>query len=120
MTRCPICSFDWPNEPTRCVCGYDFETGSTEEVVRVLVRQRRAANRRWLGGLVTFASSAITVALAALYPTMLIALPIILAVQVLFGLGLVASGLGAGWRVGRQLSRVRTMHQLPAARIVKH
>lgn len=119
MIACPICACDWPKEPTRCVCGYDFETGNTREAIRSLTIQQRAANRRWLGGLVMFSSSVVTLVLASVYPAILIALPIIVTVQVLFGMGLIASGLRSGWKIGRQLSRAKTLHQLPEARLLK-
>ncbi|MGE0396813.1 MAG: hypothetical protein AB7T06_08860 [Kofleriaceae bacterium] len=120
MTACHICGCEWPVKPTRCVCGYDFETGNTREAIRSLTIQQRSANRRWLAGLVTLSSSVISLVAASVYPAMLLALPIILAVQVLFGFGLIATGLRSGFKIGRQLARAKTMHQLPAARVVKH
>lgn len=119
MTRCHLCNCEWPSQPTRCVCGYDFETGSAREAIRSLVIQQRSANKRWLAGLVMLGSSVISLVLASVYPTILIALPIILAVQVLFGFGLIAAGLRSGLKIGRQLSRAKTLHQLPEARLLK-
>ncbi|GEM_PF-6303582 len=119
MTTCHICNCEWPSQPTRCVCGYDFETGNTREAVRSLTIQHRSANRRWIAGLVTFASSALTLVLASVYPAMIIGIPFILTVQVLFGLGLIATGLRSGIKIGRQLSRAKTMHQLPEARLLR-
>jgi hypothetical protein len=40
-------------------------------------------------------------------------------VQVLFGLGLISTGLHSGIKINRQLSRAKTMNQLPAARLLK-
>jgi VIT1/CCC1 family predicted Fe2+/Mn2+ transporter len=119
MTTCQICGCEWPAPPTRCVCGYDFETGNTREAIRSLTIQQRSASRRWLGGLVMFASSIVTLVLATFYPAMWLAVPIILAVQVLFGLGLISTGLHSGIKINRQLSRAKTMNQLPAARLLK-
>ena len=119
MTECHICRCEWPERPTRCVCGYDFETGNAREAIRSLTIQQRGANRRWIAGLVTVSSSALTIALTQVYPALLIASPFILAVQVLFGLGLTLSGLRSGIAIGRQLGRAKTMHQLPEARVVK-
>lgn len=120
MTTCHICHCEWPSQPTRCVCGYDFETGNTREAIRSLTIQQRSASRRWLAGIITLASSVVSLVLASVYPAILLALPILLAVQVLFGFGLIATGLRSGLKVGRQLSRAKSMHQLPAARVVKH
>ena len=116
---CPICHCDWPVQPTRCVCGYDFETGNTHEAVRSLTIQRRRANNLWAAGLVTLSSTLVTLVVASVYPSMWIALPIIVAVQVLFGLGLASTGLRAGFRISRQLSRAKSMNALPEARVVK-
>lgn len=119
MTTCQICRCEWPAQPTRCVCGYDFETGNTREVVRSLSIQQRSANRRWLGGLVTLSSSIVTLIVASVYPAMILAVPFILAVQVLFGLGLIGTGLRSGFKVGRQLTRAKMLNQLPEARLLK-
>jgi hypothetical protein len=117
--NCPICACEWPVQPTRCVCGFDFETGSAHEAVRSLTIQYKQAHRRWLWGLVTFVSSAVTLVLAGVYPAFMIAMPIVLSMQVLFGLGLIATGLRSGIRLGRQIARGKSMNQLPAARLLK-
>jgi hypothetical protein len=101
------------------VCGYDFETGNTREAIRSLVIQQRGANMRWVAGLATLGSSVITLVLVSIYPALLIAMPFILAVQVLFGFGLVGTGLRSGIKIGRQLARAKTMHQLPEARLLR-
>jgi hypothetical protein len=119
-TTCLICQCEWPAKPTRCVCGYDFETGNTREAVRSLTIQQRSASRRWSAGLVTLASSIVTLVLATIYPAMIVAMPIVLAVQFLFGFGLLATGIRSGIKISRQLSQAKTMNQLPAARVVKH
>lgn len=119
MTTCPICDCEWPNEPLRCVCGYDFETGNTHEAIRSLTIQQRSATYRWLAGVALIGSTMVTILLGYLYPAAILALPIILAGQVLFGFGLVASGLGRSISVSRRLSRAKTTHQLPPARIVE-
>ncbi len=119
MTTCEICACEWPAQPTRCVCGYDFETGNTHEAIRSLAIQQRSAHNRWLAGLITLSTSAVSIVLATTYPAMLIALPFLLAIQVLFGFGMIATGLRAGWKVERQLTKAKAMHQLPTARLLK-
>jgi len=119
MTVCTICRCEWPTVPTRCVCGYDFATGNTHEAIRSLAIQQRGASRRSLAGLALFSSTIISVALASVYPEVLVALPLIATIQVLFGFGLVTTGLVRVIRVGRQLARAKTMHQLPPARLLR-
>jgi hypothetical protein len=116
---CPICNCEWPTQPTRCVCGYDFQTGNTHEAVRSLMIQYRKANRRWLAGIGLIISIAGSIIASQLSPAIVLALPIILTMQVLFGLGLVATGLRSGIKLGRQIARAKVMNQLPEARLLK-
>ncbi|MEO7092990.1 MAG: hypothetical protein ABI175_07055 [Polyangiales bacterium] len=119
MITCPICEEASPHAPSRCLCGYDFETQDPSRAVVVLRARLKTARRLMAGGIALLLSIPLTIYISVSYgpkfPFMvLIALPF----QLGMGGGLLGSGFLRGYRDRRRLRAARERLQLPAARVI--